>query len=1018
MAQLSSGVDYTLSAGGLYSIPAYANAFVTLGYTVSYPEQAISALGQLGLSLATGQIGQPVWPWLQSFDPARALAYSGMAYVYAQGYALTNQAEVENHSFEVNTGHSVSATVPDVWPAIIVKEFLTLGAQSVGWRDGRLASLTAFDNYCKARKIYISVDLAEQKPARDWMDGFAQICNSEWVWQGGKLDLIPRGDEAISSVYGSYTPSITPVFDLVHAEGGDILRPIEVESVVNEDAHNIIKIEWTNRLNAYAIEVMSASDQAHIEQFGQRPASVVAMHAIHDAAVAQSVAQQLLQREMTVWKKYTFTVPFSRALIGLMDLVTLTDADSALDRVPARITGRSESGGLEYTFTAEDAPIGSASAPQYGAQGGLGFSHNYNAAPGNVLPPVIFEAPVERSTTGLEVYAAVTGTAALWGGYRVWVSLDGLTYQDKGKYYGGARYGALSAPMATTGAAAVLLATPNSQMLTGTAQDAAALATLCWANGIEGGEYFSYETATLTAPGAYSLGGLVRGAYSNTVQAHAQGAQFVRIDDSVATSGPLDPALIGKTLHFKFTSFNAYGGGEQSLADVPEYLYTISGGQLKLPPPDVFDFAISLLADGVQASWAAPFGVPDYQYTQIKKGDLWLTALPAGPAGGPVERATTTWTWGWLPAGLNNLVAKHVDRHGAESRNAALASINIFAPAAPVANISVKQDFIELRWQDCTTSQPIELYEIKQGLVESSAQLLGTVSARFKMLFVQASGTYRYWVRAKDVAGNYGAWDYVDAVLSNPPGYSVIDKRNLTWDGTKTDAIKTVISTKTTLDMLVNTTRTLGQRAAAYPTGTDKINAGQIYLFQPSAATAQYEEIIDYLAPVSGTVATLAWQQDVIGTPNIIPTLSTKALIGDPWVDYVGQYTCLIAGKRYLKVKLNATSVGGDDLAMLRDGTVAVTTQVESKTVTLNITDTTTPAGQRFLFAAIMAPGWFDVINSGGYELTTPNSLTQQYFYTRDADPNPLGINIGINNQSGVRITGTVTLTVTGVKII
>jgi predicted phage tail protein len=462
----------------------------------------------------------------------------------------------------------------------------------------------------------------------------------------------------------------------------------------------------------------------------------------------------------------------------------------------------------------------------------------------------------------------------------------------------------------------------------------------------------------------------------------------------------LEPGLIDVSIR----SVNNLGNRSLPLSGS----YTLLG---KLAPPAAMtNLSLTVSNNGVLATWDDPSSVdPDWQAAEL--------AFDANFTNRVTYKRSTTHLIGWLQAGLRTLYGRHWDEERS-SLEAAAASINIFAPAAPVANISVKKDFLELRWQDCTTSQPIELYEMKQGLVEASAQLLGTVSARFKMLFVQASGTYRYWVRAKDVAGNYGAWDYVDAVLSNPPGYSVIDNRNLTWDGTKTNAIKTAISTKTTLDMLVNTTRTLGQRSAAYPTGTDKINAGQVYLFQPSAATAQYEEIIDYLAPVSGTVATLAWQQDVIGTPDIIPTLSTKTLIGDPWVDYVGQYTCPIAGKRYLKVTLNATSSGGADLAMLRDGTVSVTTQVESKTVTLDITDTTTPAGQRFLFSNIMAPGWFDVVNSGGYELTTPNSLTQQYFYTRDADPNPLGINIGINNPSGVRITGTVTLTVTGVKTI
>jgi hypothetical protein len=44
--------------------------------------------------------------------------------------------------------------------------------------------------------------------------------------------------------------------------------------VVNEDAKNIIRIEWTNRGNGYTIEVMEARDAAHIELFGERPADV------------------------------------------------------------------------------------------------------------------------------------------------------------------------------------------------------------------------------------------------------------------------------------------------------------------------------------------------------------------------------------------------------------------------------------------------------------------------------------------------------------------------------------------------------------------------------------------------------------------------------------------------------------------------------------------------------------------------------------------------------------------------
>lgn len=678
MPTINELLSYTDLGSGQYQFANFSDRpqEVTISYMVQTLVPSVSALGQLGLSLSTGGIDQPVWSWLQNYTPSQALAYSGAAYVYADSYDLTNQAEVENHSFEVVSGHGVGGEVLDAWPDVILRDFLVTASGSVGWVAGRLASLQPLTNYLRARQLWLSVAMTEQKPARDWLQGLADICNSQWTWQGGQLDLVPRGDETITSSYGTFTPVITPVFDLVHAEGGDLLDAVEIEPVVNEDAHNIIKIEWTNRTNAYAIEVMTASDQAHIELFGQRPASVVPMHAIHTADVASSVAQQMLQREMTVWNKYRFKVPFSRALLGLMDLVTLTDADSALDRVPVRIISRSESGSMEYTYEAEDAPIGSATAPLYGAQGGSGFAHDYNAVAGPVAAPNMFEAPTELTATGLEVYAAVSGqpgpAGQYWGGCTVYVSLDGLAYKSQGRLYGGARYGQLTAPMGTTGNAAVLLAGRGGQLLSGSAEDAAALSTLCWADGPQGGEYFSYQTATLTAPNAYTLSGLVRGAYRNPVAAHTSGTAFVRVDSALAKSGPLTSEMLGKKIYFKFASFNVYGGSEQALGDVVEYSYTITGEQLKQPPPDVPTF----LASGKSLSWGA-VQAPDLAGYEVRfhygQNTAWGTAQPLHI--GLVTESP--WTPDITPPGQVTLMVKAQDTTGNQSTKAAVIVANL-----------------------------------------------------------------------------------------------------------------------------------------------------------------------------------------------------------------------------------------------------------------------------------------------------------------------------------------------------
>lgn len=217
MTTLTQGLHYTHNGAGQYTIDTAlvpVGTQVTLSYAVSYGASWQSALDELGLSLAPGRIGQAAWSWLASYAPTQSLAYSGLAYVYAEAYPLTNQAEIENHSFEVISGHSVSSTVPDCWPDRILKDFLVYDTSSIGWREGRLAPMTQLVNYTRARQLWLSVAMSEQKPAREWMEGLAQICNAEWTWQGGLLDLIPRADEAISSSYGSFTPVTT--LSLIH----------------------------------------------------------------------------------------------------------------------------------------------------------------------------------------------------------------------------------------------------------------------------------------------------------------------------------------------------------------------------------------------------------------------------------------------------------------------------------------------------------------------------------------------------------------------------------------------------------------------------------------------------------------------------------------------------------------------------------------------------------------------------------------------------------------------------------
>lgn len=89
-------------------------------------------------------------------------------------------------------------------------------------------------------------------------------------------------------------------------------------------------------------------------------------------------------------------------------------------------------------------------------------------------------------------------------------------------------------------------------------------------------ELLAYETATLDAQYQYALSGLQRAMYGTAPAFHAINAPFSRLDAALV---PYDlPAnYIGKTLYFKFQSFNVFYSGLQSLADCAVYTFTPTG---------------------------------------------------------------------------------------------------------------------------------------------------------------------------------------------------------------------------------------------------------------------------------------------------------------------------------------------------------------------------------------------------------------------------------------------------------
>ena len=544
-------------------------------------KEKFESLSQLRLNLAKGGDEQPTWTHLQQpKHQAQAINYSGTAYIYSPNYELTKSAQIYSHNFEVIGKMGYSSSIPDANPSEIIRDMLTNQNYGCGFPAENLGDTSVYGVYCRAAGIFLSPVYSEQTEAQQNISELLEQTNSAAVFSQGRLKIVPYGDVKLSGNGAAYVPNLTPVYDLTDDDfivsGAE--DPLKVERKTNADAYNQIQVEYLDRANDYNIAVAEVKDQANIEQYGLRPKDAVKMHGICDAKVANHVAQLLLQRALYVRNEYEFKLGWKYCLLEPMDLVTLTDEGLGLDKTPVRIIEIEEDEEGVLTVKAEDFPMGAATATAYPTQPSLGYSADYNKSPGNAHAPVVFEAPLQLTGGEPQIWLATAG-GDMWGGAEVWISTDGDSYTRIGATNKKARFGSLSAPLAS-GAVFDRANTLNveisaGQMTGGTEQDSRDLLTLCYVDG----EFLAYETAELKGVGRYTLGNLTRGAYGSTIDRHNAGSQFVRIDEAMFKYA-VPANWVGRTVWVKLVSFNVFGSGVQELAEVPAYSYTIKGAPL------------------------------------------------------------------------------------------------------------------------------------------------------------------------------------------------------------------------------------------------------------------------------------------------------------------------------------------------------------------------------------------------------------------------------------------------------
>jgi hypothetical protein len=488
-----------------------------------------------------------------------------------------------------------------------------------------------------------------------------------------------------------FTPNLTVVYQLDDddfLEQGKDTDPVSITRSDPYEAHNVERLNICQRDNAYANIPIEARDQDAVERHGMRIDAGVQATEICDQQVGATAAQLILQRGLYIRNNFKFQLPWEFCLLEPMDLVDLTQLPR-LNNQTVRITDIEEDDAGILTFTAEEMPIGVATAALYPVPGAASQPINRNAGVDPVNTPIVFEpnAQLLAAFGGSlpEVWIAASGGEGgvadpNWGGAFVWLSLDGTSFGTApiGTVTAPAQQGMLTATLPnysgsnpdTADTISVSLAESGGIPPNGSSPLAQAGLTLCYVDG----EIISYETVTLAGADLYDITTLYRGFYGSTIGSHANSSAFTLLNNAMFRY-VLPSTLIGKTLYLKLQSFNSFGGAVQDISTCTVYAYTPSGPAAPGTPS-------SLSAVGATGSAALSCVSPNspsfvgVQFYRSAHGTGFASSVPVGALVYGAPNATLTYT-DTVAAGTYDYFATSQNSSGVNSSPAGPATATV-----------------------------------------------------------------------------------------------------------------------------------------------------------------------------------------------------------------------------------------------------------------------------------------------------------------------------------------------------
>jgi len=594
------GGNYTYTASVMLALCEGASD----GYTIQVG-RVWNGQNETIIGVAPHGIGGGIFPGTANqaaWSTAAAIGHT-LSYPYTCYYAHANldlgaSANLPNFNFELYStysGKNVAAGSPDANFGDVIPDFLTNPRYTLNFPAQYLEGFDTLTQYHLAAGIFVSPLLKDAEQVTSLLQRWATVGNFWIFWSGTALKVVCLGDTTITGNGVTFTPNITPVYDLtpdnfvVADRNSNKNEPrIKVTRKDPADGYNQVQLNCSIRSTgsgptapAYQDRPYRWQDQTSIDHVGVQAPNTISSSEICTDSVAAVVVSLIGKRQQYIRNDYSFKLPYNFVLLEPGDIVTLTDPLLGFTKVPVRIKQVDEDDKYVLSFVAEQFTqgIGTASIQAYEQWAGSS-PFQTNSTPSSTNAPAFLQPPLSLTQNLSQLWIALSG-APDWGGCGVFISFDsGTNYTQVGEIETASLQGTLTASLPltsgldTTNVLSIDLALSQGVLpATATYADADAYRTLILVDQ----ELMAYGNVTPTGEYTNDLKYLRRGLYGTSPAAHSAGASFARIDSTKVFEYSIPPSYLGVLLNFKFPSVNVFLNQAQSLADCTAYAFTPVG---------------------------------------------------------------------------------------------------------------------------------------------------------------------------------------------------------------------------------------------------------------------------------------------------------------------------------------------------------------------------------------------------------------------------------------------------------